>query len=280
MNDQPLPSEVVASIKQKLKEIQCKVTEVGGLAGYVHEVVTAGEPYWLKLDAAFRSGRTDPVVTSGYSLLGSPNKQVEAIDIQSRSLLSGLKSFAGTISIYPYATASTASLSGSIADFDPKALERLRDSFNTHEEYARRLGSIDPSLGETFGGIKNTYFSGSSDSVRQALFESRQTFDHLFSVLAPDQEVMQQIWWCPEDPAKPNGVTRMQRMRFAAEKHVLDAGARDSLIKGAGHAIEVYNRLQKLHTRGPLDETRAKPAVLEMLSVIRAWIDAMSMPTA
>jgi len=37
----------------------------------------------------------------------------------------------------------------------------------------------------------------------------------------------------------------------------------------------VYQTLQNLHKRGPLDEEKDKEALLEMLNLLRIWVDSL-----
>ena len=79
-----------------------------------------------------------------------------------------------------------------------------------------------------------------------------QTVDHLFDCLVPDDsEVTKQPWWSPEDPKKPNMVTPSQCLCFAAEKYIRNQNQR------------------------PIDEDKTRDTVLEMLSIIRAWVDSI-----
>jgi len=274
---QALPSELVADIKKRLDEIQKKAAKATQEVGLARETITAGEPYWQALDQRFKTGRPDSVLTSGYTVLTSLQEQAKAIDEQTNVLASQVHGIAINTGIYADVTASTANVSGVEILWNPEPLNRLRYSFNSHDEYAEKIKHIDPSLSISFSGIKETYLGGSPDRMRQALFECRQTVDHLFDCLVPDDsEVTKQPWWSPEDPKKPNMVTRAQRLRFAAEKHVRNHNQRQVLVDGTQHMNEVYNKLQRLHKRGPINEDKARDTILEMLSIIRAWVDSIT----
>jgi len=271
------PSELVEDIERRLQEIQRKAAESSEQAGYAHKVVSAGKPYWQALDEPFISGRTDEIVASGYHFLESLHGQVQALDEQSIEFRGQVRSAASNVDVYADVTASTASVSGFPMSFDPEPLRRLRYSFEGHDDYAHRLKGIDPALAETFRGIKESYFGSTSDNLRMALSEARQTFDHLFDTLVPDdKEVRQQSWWSPEDAKKPQVVTRTQRIRYAAEKYVRDHNQRKVLINSAQHMNDVYNKLLRLHTRGPLDDVKDKDALFEMITIIRRWVDYIS----
>lgn len=276
MSKQPLPSKLIADIKHRLKQIQQKAAQATKKVGYAHEVISAGEPYWQALDDPFKSGQVDEVLASGYDVLQSLHRQVEATDLQSSELLGQVEGIMSNTSMYAGVTAATVSFSGLTLDFDSEHLRKLSYSFERHDEYQRKLEALDSALSRTFGGIRDAYFGASSDSLRQALFQARQTVDHFFNALIPDDmEVMQQSWWSPDDPKKPQVISRPQRIRYAAEKHVRDRNQREVLIQGARHMNKVYDALQMLHTRGTLDEARAKDVLFEMLSLIRTWVDSI-----
>ncbi len=178
--------------------------------------------------------------------------------------------------VMPVLMASTPTVSDVEILWNPEPLNRLRYSFNFHNEYAEKTKHIDPSLFVSFSGIKETYLGGSPDRMRQALFEFRQTVDHLFDCLVPDDsEVTKQPWWSPEEPKKFNMVTRAQRFRFAVEKHIRNHNQRQVFIDGPQHMNEVYNELKRLHKRGPIDEDKARDTILEILSIIRVWVDSI-----
>lgn len=80
MTKQPLPSKLIADIKRRLKEIQQKAAQATQKAGYAHDVISAGEPYWQALDSPFKSRQLDEVLTSGYAVLQSLHGQVHGWD--------------------------------------------------------------------------------------------------------------------------------------------------------------------------------------------------------
>jgi hypothetical protein len=68
---------------------------------------------------------------------------------------------------------------------------------------------------------------------------------------------------------------RLQRMRYAAEKHVKDPIKRKVLLDGIKHMNNVYNGLQKLHSRNVLDEEKNKDVLFEMLDLLKNWVDSL-----
>jgi len=273
--EQRLPSEIIEATKRKLKDILDRVSGAPEQVGQVYQVISAGEPLWRNIDKRIEDVPQDPILASGYSFIISLSKQVDALDEHSKNFSIILNNVVSNTSIYADATAATGSASGIV--FDPSPLQRELYQFKNHEDYAKKLGELDHSLGESFRGIKANYYTRGPDHMRTTLFEARQVFDHFFEKLVPDDsEVIKQPWWSPCDSDKPNSVSREQRLRYAAEKYVKDQNQRQVLIDASRHTIEVYKKLQQLHARGSLDETKAKDAVLEMVSIIRSWCDSMA----
>lgn len=275
MSKQRLPSDLIEDTERRLKEIQQRFAAASEQAGYAQKVVSAAKPYWQSADRIFAEGAADEILTSGYQVLESFNEQVQSLDEQSGEFLNQVQSVMGTAPVVANSTSSTATISGYSMDFNAEPVRQFRYVFNSHDEYANKLSKLDPSLAKTFDGIKGAYFGSRVEGLRQALFLTRQTFDHFFDTLVDDNEVKRQSWWSPEDNKKPGIVSRPQRMQYAAEKYVEDSAKRKVLTSGVQHMNKVYEKLQKLHKRGPLDEEKDKDALFEMLGLLKIWVDSL-----
>ena len=138
------------------------------------------------------------------------------------------------------------------------------------------MESIDLPLGETYAGIEANLYGGKPDGARSALWAARQAFDHLFGVLAPDDKVRESTYWGDGTAEKPKQVTRGERIRYAAAKHVQDPSVANTLAASATHAVDIHDATNQAHKRGSLDEGRARAAVREMMTVLQAWADAVA----
>jgi hypothetical protein len=276
VNNQIPPSQLIKEIKQKLDAIQRNFSNIAEHIGYASEVADATEPVWQAMDSAIKQDNPDDITTSGYQVLNSFYNQVS--DFHKRSMLSKdlAINIGGSVNIVANTAGSTASFADFPIDYDPKRLERFQYSFENHDDYADKLAKLNPSMAETFRGVKQSYLIKSEDHIRKALFATRQVFDQLFDALALDPEVRDQSWWKPEDPEKPEMVTRPQRIKYAAQKYVYDDKKKQILMNGVDHLNKVYNKLNMLHARGPVDEQKAKATVLEMLGLIREWVDSIN----
>lgn len=281
MKEEKLPSEIYSEIKHELKDKQKKLSESAEKLGYAHELISDSEPVWQGLDDIFKSGKPDEVANSSYQILRDYDNQIKAVNPLSDKLTHQINSISGTAIFISDATAGTASFVNWPENYALPNIDKVRNkrqTFEEHENYALMIDRIDQSLGETFRSIKSAYFGSTHDNVRMAIEQARQTWDHLIKKLVRDEEVRTQPWWpnWHPDPKDPQIVTRAQRMRLAAEKYVEDPYQKNVLISGASHTIEVYKRLQKLHTPGPLNETKEKDALFEMVSIIKKWIDSIN----
>lgn len=242
MTKRRLPSELISDIKSRLERIERTIREASQQVGYVSKIVTAGEPYWRALDEEIERGQLDPLTSTSYNFLESFNEQVRRLERRTRQFDRPVLNLAGTVSIYADVTATDSSLSPLAIDYDREHIKRMRYSFDVHDDYSIRLADLDPALSKTFNAIKEAYYGQSSDPLRIALSQIRQTFNHFFNLLVPsDSEITKQSWWAPANPNKPKDVSRTQRIRFAAQKHVKDRNMRQVLINGADHMNDVYN---------------------------------------
>ncbi len=284
--EQRLPSEVIGNIKRELKDKQQKLVSGAQEVRYAHDLVSESEPIWRGLDGVIQAGQADEVAASSYQFLLDFERQVSALKPLTDEITAQARYVTHSATFLADATANTASF----VNWPPTypvpsvshSMERLRlqtvqHAFDAHDKHAVILDRLDPALGETFRSIKESYYGSAFDRVRKALGAARQTWDHLFEKLAPDDAVRGQPWWSSEDPDKPTQVTRKQRRRFAAEKYIKDPNQRAVLISGDQHMNDVYDKLQRLHTRGPLDETKDSDALFEMVRLIGVWLDSLTL---
>lgn len=284
--EQRLPSEVISNIKRELKDKQQKLVGGAQEIRYAHDLVSESEPVWRRLDDVIQTDQPDEVVASSYQFLLDFERQVSAFKPLTDEITAQARYVTHSATFFADATASTASFVNwppthpvpSVSPImDRLRLQTIKHAFDAHDKHAAILDRIDPALGETFRSIKESYYGSAFDRVRKALGAARQTWDHLFDKLAPDDEVRGQPWWSSENPDKPTQVTRKQRIRFAAEKYVKDPNQRAVLVSEAQHMNDVYDKLQRLHTRGPLDETKDSDALFEIVRLIGVWLDSLTL---
>ena len=119
------------------------------------------------------------------------------------------------------------------------------------ENTAHRLRSINPKLEGTYRDAIAQYHSGVHDPKRAALWQIRQTWDDLFRILAPDQEVRKSEHWHQIKGERTGLVTRSQRIDFALARYVEIGPNRDILAASKRTVLEAYGNICRAH--GELD---------------------------
>jgi hypothetical protein len=238
-------------------------------------VLAAGLPYWEGLDDRV-SGQISPVVASGIAVLRGLADQAASLSAETGMLeqyASDMLSATGT-----YA-ALVSSVSGSgfhVPGFDPQVVTEQSDRYTDRRTYAERLRSFDPELGGVYEEIWQVLARTDSAPERAALAMMRQAFDHLVDKLAPVDRVRAEPGWVPEDPDKPDQVTRRQRLEYIAD-HVLEGDAKRRLMHARiNHVSEVYQSLNKLHSRQALDAEAAVAALRSMADFLERLVDDLA----
>jgi hypothetical protein len=145
-------------------------------------------------------------------------------------------------------------------------------------EYARRLQQLDPELGRLFRGISEAFWGSVDNPERTALGLARQCFDHLFQVLAPDDnEIRQSSFFEQKNGDKPHAIHRLERIKFAASVRVRNKITANYLIEQAADLVQAYDDLQVLHARRPIERERAYAILKTFMAAMEEWIDALEL---
>lgn len=145
-------------------------------------------------------------------------------------------------------------------------------------QYAKRLEKLDPELGRLYRGVSESFWGSVENPERGALSLARQCFDHLFDVLAPDDdEIRRSEFFNEKDGKRPLAVSRVERLKFAAANRVKDKAQADFLAEHATEMVAAYGDLQKLHTRGPIPRPYTRAVLQTFLAAIDQWIDALEL---
>jgi hypothetical protein len=201
-----------------------------------------------------------------------------------RQMHSRFKSFVDLKAAFSTASmASTATTLTISSDMIPYTFEKLGSSFPQRYSppklpsifpktnvggTAMRLEKIDVDLAKTYKGVWDALTGIHSDRDRTALYQMRQTYDHFFSILAPDNEVRKSSFWTIKEGDKPMQITRRERITYAANRHVDDETIRDLLVVNADTILSVYDSLNLAHKRG-------KFQLIRLTRPLRKWIDLL-----
>lgn len=145
-------------------------------------------------------------------------------------------------------------------------------------QYAKRLETLDPELGRLYRGLSKSFWGSVENAERSAFALARQCFDHLFSVLAPDDDQIRQSTFFEQKVGdRPLAVSRVERVKFAAANRVKDKAQADFLAEHAAETVAAYGDLQKLHARGPLERHHARAILQTFIAAIDQWVDALDL---
>ena len=276
-NEQLRPDDVIDETIADLDNQHNRLVEQAAEVGYARDLLIAAKPLWTRLaDETAGSASPPAVYSSGVSLLCAYRDEVRAnarvvvgIEGPNRSLLNSAVQLCA-------ATGSTASFS--VTTFGAVAPPPATHTPERHEECARRLAQLDESLAKTYRAIWELLYATRQDPVRAALWEVRQAFDHLFSLLSPDDVVRLSEYWVRKTAIEaPDRVTRSERLAYAAHTWATTPERKETLLVATEHMIDVYQRLNIAHQRGHLDEPKARAALNEMLSLLESWAYAIDL---
>jgi len=218
-----------------------------------------------------------PLVASVVNFIMSYRDELAGLRGRSDLPLSGLSAAAGTAATF-FATTSSASSVITVREvgeilYEPSPFRPE----GGQPTYADRFAKLDPALGDTYWQIWEALYATRADRERSALFLMRQAFDHLFDRLAPDGDVRDSIYWHPKEGDKPNQVYRSERLQYAAHMHIKDQNRANTLAASTKQMLDLYDALNMAHTRGRLNQDKARKALLAMRQMLEDWADALGL---
>jgi hypothetical protein len=148
----------------------------------------------------------------------------------------------------------------------------LEPTKNENEIILSKLNAIDPTLVSTYSAIREVLYGTISDPERAGLYLIRQTYDHFFGALAPDDLVRSSSFFKPKTEGKEDRVTRHERLMYAAHTRIRNNSHRNALIASFRHILDLYDALNRAHTRGTINPEQARDALREMLVLLQDWI--------
>lgn len=147
------------------------------------------------------------------------------------------------------------------------------------EYYYDQFSKIDNSLGKTYKEIDEIIHTTESDPGRAGLYMVRQTFDHFFDVIAPDDDVRKSIYWKekkPNESKDPKAVWRIEKIKYAAYTQIKDKQKAQSLVDQSNYMLSTYQLLNKAHNRKEINQREAKNLILSMKTILEGWIEAIN----
>ena len=273
--DQEHPESIIDEIASELDALHTDLTQSAAVVGRAKDQIQGTRPVWAGMAAAAtQDDEVAEIYGSGVHALAGYRDVLRDIRQNIGAIAPAVAPISASSDSVLGITAVTHSFM-SRAVLTPLPLPPPASPVVVFEKSIAFLEGLDPALAKTYRGVPEVLYGTQSDPVRAALYESRQMFDHFFALLAPDNAVRSSQSWKPKLEGDTNRVTRDERLRYAANTHVKRPSEVRSLIASSRHMLNVYDALQRAHTRGPLDEDASRAALREMHLLVDQWIAAM-----
>lgn len=266
--------EILDDLISDLDSIHEQLTDKAAKIGFARDAVQAIKPLWRSL---INQDTSDPdtveIYSSGFNLLKSVRDQIHLTALQGEP-------YFGHIDDTSASVISFVTTSGSTAAFFDVSFE-MPDSYNLvfgspdrHQHYQDRFSKFDQPLGNTYQGIWEVLYGTRTNPEKGALYLIRDSYDQLFRILAPDDEVRDSPFWKPKDNEKHNQIYRHERLEYAANTHIKNEVKRKSILESSKHMLSVYEKLNQAHAN-EVNPVKARKALEEMRSILEEWADAI-----
>jgi hypothetical protein len=271
------PEEIIDDIASSLDELHKRFVETSANIGYARDAILAVRPTWERLGNSVTS---DPdalnLYDTNFQFLKSFRDEVHSYQEMATPLIGLFNNTAGTASTFVSASGSTDAFLGSTTEYSPSDFPVFLTP-NQHEIYAKRFMAFDESLGKTYQEIWEVLYGTRADPERAALYLIRQSFDHLFGKLAPDDEVRKSPFWTLKDGKEPEQVWREERVQYAASTHIKDKARSETISASSRHMLNVYQALNRAHERKNINRAKARKALEEMRTFLEDWANAVGL---
>jgi hypothetical protein len=262
--------------QRQLAHIHNESAQFTQTLGYIISVFETTKPYWVQLAAESGSNATViPILESGKATVTEMATVLDMMEKHYTPPISTAQTLSLSASFFGSNTAATSSLVhiSENTRFSVQAIPH--QDFTTDMTLASRFSKLDPALGRVCAEIWESLYGTTSDPARTALFMLRQTWDHFFQILAPDEEVRNSEFWRRKDGPKPDQVEREERFRFAVARRVRDENKKALLSAACKQMLTLYGKLNGAHKRGEIDSISAKQALNSMYLWLTQWADAL-----
>ncbi|NLG97117.1 MAG: hypothetical protein GX491_07130 [Chloroflexi bacterium] len=260
--------EIIDNTEEKLNRLHKEFSEKTQDVGFALDTLRSLRETYLPLCNSVEDYQElGLIMTSGYNNLQAINNELGTIYSAVRVPFGQIRMVAQ--SVYT-ACATASSVAGTI---NPEYSHMPEYPAYLNQDKAvvtQNLTVLDPSLSDTYEEIEQTYYGTTSDNVRASMSIARQTFDHFFDRLAPDDEVKKtEAWRIRFEKTGDDKVTREDRVNYAIQAHVKNPQRQTTLINSVDNVIKSYKVLNKLHTRGQINNESCKQAIF----VVKKFIE-------
>jgi hypothetical protein len=239
------------------------------------------EELFKNISSTMTSTQDNPLYSGLETSLNKFDIFVKAREKQAEKFLFDVSSASYALATSVSSTTSTVTLAAnsnmSLADSFDIPKPPISWTSDRIELYAARLEKLEPELGRLSRSVWQSYYGGAENAERAALLSMRQLYDHLFQILAPDDEIRGTKYFKEKDGDKKYQIHRIERINYVANTKISDSKLAETLIEQASHLLKLYDQLNKLHTRGKLNRENVKVTLTSMQSTLEEWIDALNM---
>lgn len=266
--------------KKLADEMQKKHAEAAQAYGHTKHVLTHIQPFWEQLQQRAETVEALlPFVQSGHANVAAVAASMRTSSKKWGDISQDAQSVALSAS-YMGSSTSTAhstflNVTAEPVVYDPARL-RL-PSYLDKKNLADRFAKIDPALGKVCREIWESLYGTAADPERAALFMLRQTWDHFFWKLSPDDKVRGSKHWSKTSEAKPDLVTRAQRIAYAIDTHVVDPQKKLLLAAATDQMVLLYDELNRAHARGEFNREKAINSLTTIYAWLEQWADATNL---
>jgi hypothetical protein len=254
----------------KADKLHKQFTHQANQLGYIRDNLKEVEPYWAGLaDSPIHGGEVTNTLNSGFEFMGALNEGLDNIEFVTSNLD---KKFTTLTTSTDTAFASAATMSTvtpvenvSKIPFKPCPFIKQKG----YEYYAKCLEKMNFQLAKTYRQTWEALHGTRAEPERAAMFQIRQTYDHFFEILAPDDEVRKSKFWKRKNGEKPDQINRHERIEYAAHTHIKDKNTAKLLSANVTAILQAYRKLNKAHKRGKLDPIDARQAINAIDKIIK-----------
>ncbi len=280
-SDNQYPEDPRNELQKEIEELKSGLDDLHGryhkateFIGYARDSVIKSAPIWISIADGIQSNPENlPFVYGALNDLRNLNAVVKREKEKVSDLVGDTMALSAGSAVFASATGTTADLLGMKQSVI--LLPSPQSEYQKEKQIASQLESYDSELGKLYRQVDDVIHVTRSEADRPILVLWRQFFDHLFDKLAPDDKVRNSPFFQKKKGEKPDQVTRIERIRYAAFTHVKDPSQARLLSGQAEQVNKIYSELNKLHKRGPLNLQQSRHAAETMKNHMLQWAIAL-----
>jgi len=279
INEDEISLEVVKNafdnVEESARTIHEKFVDAAQYAGYISDTLEHLRPIYTNLAERLNEDKDlATLVVSGTNSIISLNNELKSLGEEAQFVVRGTFQVAGSTNTFVSSSSAAASMS-SLETVDTQIFEPPTFLTTDDSKYAEMFDRLDPALGKTYRAIFETYYGTVSDPVRAAMALIRQSFDHFFDILAPNDKVRESEYWTPKEGNEPDKIYRRERMEYAIRTHISNETRGDTLISNLDLILKNYGFLNNLHKRGELNKEKSRTALWSIKRFLEDFIDSI-----